>query len=164
MASIFWLDDALESALRLDGIVTLVDAKNILRQLERGPAEGLADGKSGASPRPDDEGEEQAQHERESRNEAAMQLAYADRVLVNKVSEYPIFPRLGINRTDAKKFQRYGAGASLIFVLLARFLPRRILLQTKSWMRSWTAYDRSTLWPKCGVPNAPRSTSPGCST
>ena len=34
VASIFWLDDALESRLRLDGIVTCVDAKNIRFQLE----------------------------------------------------------------------------------------------------------------------------------
>jgi len=54
VASIFWLDGALESRLRLDGIVTLVDAKNIARQLEE-------------------------------TEEAAQQIAYADRVVVNKI-------------------------------------------------------------------------------
>ena len=34
IASVFWLDDALDSRLRLDGIVTLVDSYHILRQLE----------------------------------------------------------------------------------------------------------------------------------
>lgn len=58
VAAIFWLDDALESALRLDAIITLVDAKNIRRHLMQAG---------------------------EHRNEAAMQVAYADRILVNKV-------------------------------------------------------------------------------
>ena len=75
VASVFWLDDALESALRLDAIVTLVDAKNIQRQLQRVP-----DKKSEA-------GEDAAveQQGKGPRNEAAMQIAYADRVVINKV-------------------------------------------------------------------------------
>lgn len=54
IASIFWLDDALESRLRLDGVVTLVDALHIAHQLEE-------------------------------TQEAAQQIAYADRVLLNKI-------------------------------------------------------------------------------
>ena len=54
IASVFWLDDALESRLKLDGIVALVDANNILRQLE-------------------------------STEEAGQQVAYADRILINKM-------------------------------------------------------------------------------
>ena len=54
IASVFWLDDALESRLRLDGIVTVVDASNILQQLE-------------------------------TTEEAARQIVYSDRLLVNKV-------------------------------------------------------------------------------
>lgn len=75
VASVFWLDDALESVLRLDAIVTLVDAKNIQRQLQRVPErEGEA-------------GEDAAvgQQGKGLRNEAAMQIAYADRVVINKV-------------------------------------------------------------------------------
>jgi G3E family GTPase len=53
IASLFWLDDALDSRLRLDGIVTLVDAVNIERQLLE-------------------------------TEEAAQQIAYADRILLNK--------------------------------------------------------------------------------
>jgi G3E family GTPase len=53
IASLFWLDDALESRLRLDGVVTLVDAYNIVRQLK-------------------------------DTEEAAQQIAYADRILLNK--------------------------------------------------------------------------------
>ena len=54
VASVFWLDDALESRIRLDGVVTLVDAKNII-------------------------------HELQSTSEAARQIAYADRIIVNKI-------------------------------------------------------------------------------
>jgi G3E family GTPase len=54
IASVFWLDDALESRLQLDGIVTLVDAYHILQQLE-------------------------------TTEEAAQQVAYADRILINKM-------------------------------------------------------------------------------
>jgi G3E family GTPase len=54
IATIFWLDDALESRLRLDGVVTLVDANHISQQLQE-------------------------------TEEAEQQIAYADRVLLNKV-------------------------------------------------------------------------------
>jgi G3E family GTPase len=54
IASLFWLDDALESRLRLDGIVTLCDALHIDEQLD-------------------------------TTEEAAQQIAYADRILLNKM-------------------------------------------------------------------------------
>lgn len=54
IASLFWLDDALGSRLRLDSIVTLVDAAHIGQQLE-------------------------------ATLEAAQQLAYADRIILNKM-------------------------------------------------------------------------------
>ena len=54
IASLFWLDDALESRLKLDGIVVLVDSYHILEQLH-------------------------------TTVEAAQQIAYADRILLNKV-------------------------------------------------------------------------------
>ncbi len=54
IASVFWLDEALESRLKLDGIVTLVDGKHVLKQLEQ-------------------------------TEEAARQIAYADRIVLNKV-------------------------------------------------------------------------------
>lgn len=75
VASVFWLDEALESALRLDAIVTLVDAKNIRRQLQRVPEE---EGGSGEEATAEEQG-------KRPKNEAAMQIAYADRVLINKV-------------------------------------------------------------------------------
>lgn len=79
VASVFWLDDALESALRLDAIVTLVDAKNITRQLRRGPDGESGEGELGGG------GQGQEERRQGPRNEAAMQVAYADRILVNKV-------------------------------------------------------------------------------
>ena len=54
IASVFWLDDELQSRLKLDGIVSLVDGANILQQLEE-------------------------------TEEAAQQIAYADRILLNKI-------------------------------------------------------------------------------
>ena len=54
IASVFWLDDALESRLKLDGIVTLVDGVHILDQLK-------------------------------STEEAAQQIAFADRIVLNKI-------------------------------------------------------------------------------
>lgn len=65
VASVFWLDDALESRLRLDGVVTLIDAKNILHQLQS-TASGHGDNDDGG-------------------DEAARQIAYADRIIINKV-------------------------------------------------------------------------------
>ena len=53
IASVFWLDDQLESRIRLDGVVTLVDAYHILKQLQE-------------------------------TQEASQQIAYADRLLINK--------------------------------------------------------------------------------
>jgi G3E family GTPase len=54
IASIFWLDAALQSRIRLDGIVTIVDALHIESQLE-------------------------------DTFEASQQIAYADRILLNKM-------------------------------------------------------------------------------
>ncbi|KAL0583481.1 hypothetical protein ABG067_006599 [Albugo candida] len=56
VASVFWVDDELEGRMYLDGIITIVDAHNIGKNLERDS----------------------------TRNEAASQLAYADRILLNK--------------------------------------------------------------------------------
>jgi len=78
VASIFWLDEALESRIRLDGIVTCVDAKNISFQLKSTSSSYtpvarndhhsmLLDSSSGGG------------------DEAARQIAFADRIIVNKV-------------------------------------------------------------------------------
>jgi G3E family GTPase len=59
IASIFWLDDELESRLYLDGIVTLVDSKHVVRHLDSAKASGKC-------------------------NEAFLQIAFADRIILNK--------------------------------------------------------------------------------
>jgi len=64
IASIFWLDDTLESRIRLDGIVTCIDARNLEMQLR----------------------ETSSKHESNlGGDEAAQQIAYADRIIVNKI-------------------------------------------------------------------------------
>lgn len=63
IASIFWLDDTLESRLSLDGVITCVDAKNIAMQLRETSSNN---GNLGG-------------------DEAAQQIAYADRIIVNKI-------------------------------------------------------------------------------
>lgn len=40
IASMFWLDKALESKVKLDGVVTVIDAKNIMRNLSES-SEGI---------------------------------------------------------------------------------------------------------------------------
>src|SRR5690606_24710253 len=52
IAPMFWMDDGLGSTIYLDGIVTLVDAKNILRNLDdpAGKVEGHDDGEDAHGP------------------------------------------------------------------------------------------------------------------
>ena len=61
VASALWTDEELESDVLLDAIITVVDARNLRRQLADQPSSG-------------------------SVNEAQQQIAYADVVLLNKVS------------------------------------------------------------------------------
>jgi G3E family GTPase len=94
IASLFWLDDALDSRLRLDGIVTLVDASNIERQLSE-------------------------------TEEAAQQIAYADRILLNKVdrvkSTDPLLATIrSIHPTVAIRSTTYAAVPDLDWILEAR--------------------------------------------
>eukprot|EP00040_Diaphanoeca_grandis_P026604 m.149376 g.149376 ORF g.149376 m.149376 type:complete len:421 (-) comp30653_c0_seq4:339-1601(-) len=59
IASMFWLDEALCSQIQLDGIVTVVDSKNCLKQIQEQRPDGVL-------------------------NEAIRQIASADRVIINK--------------------------------------------------------------------------------
>ena len=77
IASIFWLDDALESRLRLDGIVACVDAKNFEMQL----AETSSVTKSAAQ----NDNLQSSQNICPGGDEAAQQVAYADRIILNKI-------------------------------------------------------------------------------
>ena len=73
LAPLFWMDDGLGSTIYLDGIVTLVDAKNILRSLD--------------DPAGDIEGyDESDRHDRDGpvMTVAHVQISHADVVVINK--------------------------------------------------------------------------------
>mmetsp|Transcript_14837 Transcript_14837/g.43973 ORF Transcript_14837/g.43973 Transcript_14837/m.43973 type:complete len:411 (+) Transcript_14837:137-1369(+) len=64
IAGMFWLDDELGSQITLDGIVTMIDAKNCLRQVREVKPDGTV-------------------------NEAVRQIATADRIIINKTDLVP---------------------------------------------------------------------------
>ncbi|ODA78042.1 hypothetical protein RJ55_06645 [Drechmeria coniospora] len=70
LAPLFWVDDGLGSTIYLDGIVTLVDAKNILRSLDD------SSGKSGTNEHHDDHGP--------LMTTAHLQISHADVIVLNK--------------------------------------------------------------------------------
>ena len=66
IAPLFWVDDGLGSSIYLDGIVTLVDAKNILKSLHEEPAEGVSQEHGGTI------------------TTAHLQISYSDVIILNK--------------------------------------------------------------------------------
>lgn len=70
IAPLFWVDEGLGSTIYLDGIVTLVDAKNILRSLDEPLASSSASNEAG-------------QHGPELAT-AHLQISHADVVVINK--------------------------------------------------------------------------------
>lgn len=77
IAPLFWLDEGLGSSIFLDGIVTLVDAKNLLKSLDEGygdDAEMLEERKK----------EEAHDHHGPLLTTAHLQISHADVVLINK--------------------------------------------------------------------------------
>lgn len=70
LAPLFWLDDGVGSTIYLDGIVTLVDAKNILRSLDD-PAGKV-------------EGHEQSDDHGPVMTTAHVQISHADVIVINK--------------------------------------------------------------------------------
>lgn len=80
IAPVFWMDEGLGSSIYLDGIVTLVDAKNILRLLDEPAPEEKAD--SHAAERNDHD------HTHDSGpvlSMAHMQISHADVIILNKL-------------------------------------------------------------------------------
>lgn len=69
LAPLFWVDDGLGSSIYLDGIVTLVDAKNILLSLDERPLE------VSGNPRQEDSHHETTAH---------LQISHADVIVINK--------------------------------------------------------------------------------
>lgn len=70
IAPLFWVDDGLGSTIYLDGIVTLVDGKNILLSLEEMPKEGFMS--------PSEE------HYGPHVTTAHLQISHADVIVLNK--------------------------------------------------------------------------------
>lgn len=73
IAPLFWMDDELGSSIFLDGIVTLVDAKNVLRSLDE--------------PQPETENHEHDSHHDEHGpvlTTAHLQISHADVIVINK--------------------------------------------------------------------------------
>ncbi|KAH6895503.1 CobW/HypB/UreG, nucleotide-binding domain-containing protein [Thelonectria olida] len=70
LAPLFWVDDGLGSTIYLDGIVTLVDAMNILRSLE--------------DPTGKIEGHEDHDHHGPLMTTAHVQISHADVIVINK--------------------------------------------------------------------------------
>jgi G3E family GTPase len=74
---LFWLDDGLGSSIFLDGIVTLVDAKNVLKSLDDG--EGDEPAKLDERKHEDEHG-----HQGPLLTTAHLQISHADVILINK--------------------------------------------------------------------------------
>lgn len=70
LAPLFWVDEGLASTIYLDGIVTLIDAKNILKSLDD-PA-GKVDG------------HEESDHHGPVMTTAHVQISHADVIVINK--------------------------------------------------------------------------------
>lgn len=76
IAPVFWVDDGLGSSVYLDGIVTVVDAKNVIRELEKPAQEERADAEveeehAGHAPGP-------------TMTISHLQISHADVILLNK--------------------------------------------------------------------------------
>lgn len=75
LAPLFWLDDGLGSSIYLDGIVTLIDAKNILLTLDETPP---------PTP-PGLRGDSRSEHDEASHvTTAHSQISHADVIVINK--------------------------------------------------------------------------------
>jgi G3E family GTPase len=74
LAPLFWVDEGLGSSIYLDGIVTLIDAKNILKCLDE-PAQDTI---------PTEEHEEHDGHSGPLLTTAHLQISHADVVVINK--------------------------------------------------------------------------------
>ncbi|KAL6246302.1 hypothetical protein RBB50_006538 [Rhinocladiella similis] len=75
IAPMFWMDEGLGSSIYLDGIVTVVDAKNVLRSLDEPTPEEL----------PESESESHAHgHNSPLLTTAHLQISHADVIILNK--------------------------------------------------------------------------------
>ena len=77
IAPIFWVDDGLGSTIYLDGVVTLVDAKNILKSLDEDPPHQIEGAESVSDAHRD---HRTGKH----LTTAHLQISHADVIIVNK--------------------------------------------------------------------------------
>lgn len=78
IAPIFWLDEGLGSSIYLDGIVTVVDAKNVLKSLDEPAPDELPPGADG-------ELLHHEGHQGPLLTTAHLQISHADIILLNKI-------------------------------------------------------------------------------
>lgn len=78
IAPLFWVDDGLGSSIYLDGIVTLVDAKNILRLLDEPAPEETTHAATG------DDDDHENHHTGPALTMAHLQISHADVIVLNK--------------------------------------------------------------------------------
>ncbi|EGG18856.1 COBW domain-containing protein [Cavenderia fasciculata] len=87
ISSSLWVDEGLESPIYLDSIITLVDSKNILKQIEQGERNRIKQ-QTSAVVVEEDGGEEEGGGSEPpplKETEAERQIAFADVILLNKV-------------------------------------------------------------------------------
>ncbi|TGO09145.1 hypothetical protein BTUL_0177g00040 [Botrytis tulipae] len=89
LAPLFWVDEGLGSTIYLDGIVTLVDAKNILKSLNEPipseiPSETPNQNKSHASADSNSDANEKHDHSGPHLTTAHLQISHADVLILNK--------------------------------------------------------------------------------
>lgn len=90
LAPLFWMDEGLGSSIYLDGIVTLVDAMNVLRSLDEPTAAEVSGGgtEQDAATTPDRDGDGDGDgdhhHSGPHLSTAHLQISHADVIVINK--------------------------------------------------------------------------------
>ncbi|KAK5052569.1 hypothetical protein LTR84_002434 [Exophiala bonariae] len=77
IAPMFWLDEGLGSSIYLDGIVTVVDAKNVLKSLDEPAPDEIAETEQGQK-------QEHDHHDTPLLTTAHLQISHADVIILNK--------------------------------------------------------------------------------
>lgn len=85
IAPLFWVDEGLGSSIYLDGVVTLIDAKNILLSLDEAPPPAPPSAaNTSSSPAPKEETDEHHDHQASHLTTAHLQISHADVIVLNK--------------------------------------------------------------------------------
>ena len=84
LAPLFWVDEGLGSTIYLDGIVTLIDAKNIMRSLDEPESEAAEPTQPTQSALSGESQTSQHQHAGPHLSTAHLQISHADIIVINK--------------------------------------------------------------------------------